>query len=132
MSTKLVPWWLVWLGPEAGDALRRAVRELLSDLPFSRQYLAEQIKVDPSTVSRWAAGKTVPSPSELRAIQQEIELRLARLETQVQWGKQLLEALDVSLRSGGAKAPQARKKVQALLAEADARRSSSRGKRKRR
>ena len=131
MSTKVIPWWLAWLGVEAGDALRRAVRELLSDLPFSRQYLAEQIKVDPSTVSRWAAGKTVPSPSELRAIQQEMELRLARLETQVQWGKQLLEALDVSLRSGGAKAHQARKKVQALLTKADARRSSSRGKRKR-
>ena len=133
MATKNIPWWVVWLGPGEGDAMRQVVRELLSDLPLSQQELAAEIGVDASTVSRWAAGRTVPSVSELRAVHQVLESRLARLRARVEWGGQLLDALDVVGRPGkfGFKAQQAaREKVHELLGDKKTKRTG-RGSRKR-
>ena len=125
------PWWALWLDPREGVSMRQAVRELLSDLPLSQQELAAEIGVDPSTVSRWVAGRTVPSLPELRAVLQVLQSRLARLRAQVEWGGQLLDALDVVMgkRRGGSR-QQAHKKVHELMANSDTMRTG-RGSRKR-
>ncbi len=91
---KTYPWWMAMVDPQDWDEMRQAVRELLTDLPLPQQELAAEIGVDPSTVSRWTAGKTIPSPSELRGVLQVLESQLARLRARVEWGGQLLDAVD--------------------------------------
>ena len=135
MAATYIPWWAVWLGLEEGDALRQAVRELLANLPLSQQELAAEIAVDPSTVSRWAAGRTVPSVSELRAVYKVLESRLARLRAQVEWGGQLLDALDAvgQSRKVGFKARQAaREKVHELLVDSKSKRTRPRSRKRKR
>ena len=134
MATKSIPWWVVWLGPEEGAALRQAVRELLSDLPLSQQELAAEIGVGLSTVIRWAAGRTVPSVSELRAVYQVLESRLARLRDQVEWGGQLLDSLDMvgqSRKGVGFKARQAAlQKVHEVLVDSKTKRTGRRSRKR--
>ena len=129
---KTYPLWVARLDPEDWDAMRQVVRELLSDLPLSQQELAAEVGVDPSTVSRWAAGKTIPSTSELRAVLEVLESRLARLRAKVEWGRPLVDAFDVVVhpRKVGFKARQAaREKLHELLGESTKR--TGRGSRKR-
>ena len=86
------PWWVVHLDPQEWHSLHETLAEFLSDLPISQQDLARKLNVTQSTISRWSAGKSLPSIPQLRVIVDAVEQRIAFLQQRAQWARRLLDA----------------------------------------
>ncbi len=86
------PWWVAYLDPHEWGPLREALAEFLSDLPISQQELAGKLNVTQSTISRWSAGKGIPSTPQLGVIVGLAEQRIAFLKKRAQWARDLVDA----------------------------------------
>ncbi len=64
----------------------------MSDLPISQEELAAKLNVTQSTVSRWSAGKSLPSTTQLCVIVDVVEQRIALLQQRAQWVRKSLDA----------------------------------------
>ena|SRR2546426_7384423 len=108
------PWWYISVRPEDHRTLGVMIKTLIGNLPMSQRELAAALKVDESTVSRWAAGRNVPSLEEMRDIVRLSQARIIEMQTHVNRASEFVEAAEATAQSG-LEGIQAMRRVQQLL-----------------
>ena len=106
-----IPRWLIDVGPEGQEVVLGRLAALFEHLPMRQDTLAKRTDVKPSTVSRWASGKTKPS---LQRMQRIAEVTSTYLEESQQILVELQEALELVDQAG--KAPTLEQKLAAAEA----------------
>ena len=85
MVVARIPTWWLDLGADAAGKLGKLFARVMEDLPMSQAELAKAVKVDQSTVARWANGRTTPPPElmlkAVKAVQAHAENLLQRANT---------------------------------------------------
>lgn len=77
MGDFVVPVWHVAVGMAVDtDKIYERFRKLLANAPMPHAELAKALGVSASTVSRWAQGKTQPSPTQMKEAVSAIMQRL--------------------------------------------------------
>ncbi len=67
-----IPGWWLSVGPDTAFRIQEVFTKVMAELPMSHAELATRLKkMSPSTVTRWANGKTTPEPEMmLRAVEE--------------------------------------------------------------
>lgn len=82
MSSARIPAWWVLVGAETATRMEDLFARVLADIPLSHKELADHMNVNPSTVTRWANGKTTPPPGKMleavRAVREHLQPLLDR------------------------------------------------------
>ena len=84
MATVHIPWWLMLFGSDDGDRMRSVFKDFLADIPLSQTELATALGVEQPTVSRWAAGKSIPDLKQMKRVVEVVEAQMAAIEEQMQ------------------------------------------------
>ena|SRR5438552_3675881 len=86
-------WWLAAYAPDVPRAYAM-FQEFLAGLSLSLTGLAKDIGVDQSTVSRWAVGRSHPTPEQMKALLGAVQSRISAIVAAAERAGRATEALD--------------------------------------
>lgn len=94
VRTIRIPRW--WLAAYASDIPRvyEVFQDLLGGLSLSLSDLAKDIGVDQSTVSRWALGRTQPTPAQMKKLLAAVRLRITAIGAAAEGVSRAVEAFE--------------------------------------
>ncbi len=135
MAIVRISGWVMLFGHEDRDNMRALFKDFFALLPLSQTELAKALRVEQPTVSRWAAGKSVPELKLMQRVVEVVEARMAEIQEQMQLMRQVVNAAQdfaAGLRLGGVARRKTgslgRKKVTKLLRKQSRRRRRPRQK----
>ncbi len=117
-------WWRTDYAPDVPRAYD-VFRAFLSSLRLSLTDLANDIGVSQSTVSRWAVGRSDPTPQQMEALIAALRSRIERIGAAAERASRTTEGLDgvvkafeayLKPRAGAAALPRLRQAAQTLHA----------------
>lgn len=74
-----IPNWWLSVGVDEAIRLQDLFAEVMAELPMAQVELAEKVDVDPSTVIRWAKGRTTPRLETMLRVVEEVHAHLEPL-----------------------------------------------------
>ncbi len=89
---RIPKWWLAAYAPDIPRAYE-SFQTSLARFSLSLTDLAEDIGVDQSTVSRWAVGRTRPTPEQMKALLTALQARIKVMATVAERTARAVEGL---------------------------------------
>lgn len=113
------PSWWVTLGPDTASNLRQVFADVMNELPMSQRELARRLGVDPSTVTRWAAGEAAPAAEKMLEAIEEVREYVKPLFKRASLAQEMIQqVIEADEAEFGSQVEQdAKGRVQELLEE---------------